>query len=233
MPSLEVQKEGSVTGVGKTVRVKKAKNLNRRRKISYVWNQTFVCSVSMHQIALFNAFLRVMRVRWVVWDIWWGQRAGQMRKGRRVLRLSRMGLKWIVEWIEELAEWGEGWAMRPCKHVWDRREVPKLSEDRHQTDSSGVLELKGGIFLSKARLNDLTEVISLCPPCLCFSLGDNLPLESTELDHDINLITARKWLDKAEDTYLCVSTSESPEILFPLPFTWVIDLLDPKAYLPL
>jgi len=63
MPSLEVQKEGSVTGVGKTVRVKKAKNLNRRRKISYVWNQTFVCSVSMHQIALFNAFLRVMRVR--------------------------------------------------------------------------------------------------------------------------------------------------------------------------
>lgn len=70
--------------------------------------------------------------------------------------------------------------------------MPKLSEDRHQTDSSGVLELKGGIFLSKACLNDLTEVISLCPPCLFFSLGDNLPLESTELDHDINLIAARK-----------------------------------------
>lgn len=63
MPSLEVQKEGSVTGVGKTVRVKKAKKLNRRRKISHVWNQTFVCSVSVCQIALFNVFLRVMRVR--------------------------------------------------------------------------------------------------------------------------------------------------------------------------
>lgn len=32
-PSLQVQEEGSVAGVGKTVRVKKAKSLNRRQKI--------------------------------------------------------------------------------------------------------------------------------------------------------------------------------------------------------
>lgn len=51
---------------------------------------------------------------------------------------------------------------------------------------------EGRIFLSKACMNDLTEVTSLCPPCLLFSPGDNLPLESTGLDNDINLITAGK-----------------------------------------